>query len=457
MAQLAAIVLAAGQGTRMCSRRAKVLHKVCGKPMVSHVVDSLRLAGVTKIIVVIGHQGEKVKEAMGAGVEFVLQEERLGTGHAVGMAKDIFVGHEGHVMVLAGDTPLLRPQTLKELAAVGRGFSAAVLTARMPDPGGYGRVIRGADGTIVGIVEERDASPAQLAMDEVNTGTYIFRSQDLFPALERIKPDNAQGEYYLTDVIGLLVREGKAVAGHGCREWQEAMGINDRVQLAFAEGVLRERIRRELMLSGVTIYAPESVFIDMDVEVGQDTIIHPFCFLEGRTVVGEECVIGPGVRITDCELGRGVEVQNAILVGSKIGDGVRIGPYAYLRPGNIIEERVKIGDFVEVKNSRVGSGSKVPHLTYVGDAIIGEGVNIGAGVITCNYDGRQKHQTIIEDDVFVGSNANLIAPVTIRQGAYVAAGSTITKDVPSEGLGIARARQDNREGWARKRKERADK
>jgi bifunctional UDP-N-acetylglucosamine pyrophosphorylase/glucosamine-1-phosphate N-acetyltransferase len=426
MAQLAAIVLAAGQGTRMRSRRAKVLHKVCGKPMIGHVVDSLRRAGVREIVVVVGHQGEKVKEAVGPGVEFVWQREQLGTGHAVSMAKDIFAGHEGHVLVLAGDTPLLTPGTLKELGDAGRGLAAAILTARMPKPRGYGRIIREADGTVLGIVEERDASPAQLAVDEVNTGTYIFRSQDLFPALGRLRPDNAQGEYYLTDVIGLLVQEGKRVGSLQCKDWQEAMGINDRVQLAFAEGVLRERIRRELMLRGVTIYHPESVFIDLDVEVGQDTIIYPFCFLEGRTVVGEDCVIGPGVRIIDCELGRGVEVQNATLVGSKIGDDVRIGPYAYLRPGNIIGEQVKIGDFVEVKNCRVGAGSKVPHLTYVGDAIIGERVNIGAGVITCNYDGRQKHQTIIEDDVFVGSNVNLIAPVTIRQGAYVAAGSTIT-------------------------------
>ncbi|NLN16308.1 MAG: bifunctional UDP-N-acetylglucosamine diphosphorylase/glucosamine-1-phosphate N-acetyltransferase GlmU [Firmicutes bacterium] len=456
MGQLAAMVLAAGQGTRMRSRRAKVLHKVCGKPMVGHVIDSLRLAGVSRIIVVVGHQGEKVMEAIGGGVEFLWQREQLGTGHAVSMAKDIFAGHEGHLLVLAGDTPLLAPETLKELAAAGRGFAAAILTARMPDPKGYGRIIRGTDGTVLAIVEERDATPDQLAVDEVNTGTYIFRSQDLFPALAKVRPENAQGEYYLTDVIGLLVEEGKKIGSLQCQDWQEAMGINDRVQLAFAEGVLRDRIRRELMLKGVTIYHPESVFIDKDVEVGQDTIIHPFCFLEGRTVVGEECVIGPGVRIVDCELGSGVEVQNATLVESKIGDGVRIGPYAYLRPGNIIGEQVKIGDFVEVKNSRVGSGSKVPHLTYVGDAIVGEGVNIGAGVITCNYDGRQKHQTIIEDDVFVGSNANLIAPVTIKRGAYIAAGSTITKDVPPESLGIARARQDNREGWARKRKGRAD-
>jgi len=454
MASLAAVVLAAGKGTRMKSRYPKVLHRVAGRPMLAYVLDAVESAGAAPVVVVAGFGLEAVRDAVGERAEVVCQEEQLGTAHALLQAGEKLEGADGDILVVCGDTPLLDGRVLADLAARHRetGAKATVLTAEMDDPTGYGRVIRGEDGMVLRIVEQKDASPAELAVKEINTGVYCFAAEGLFDALRRIGRENRQGEYYLTDIVSLYVSEGRPVASYVAADPTAVMGINDRVQLAQAEGVLRRRIVERLMLDGVTVLDPATTFIDAGVEIAPDTVIYPFTFIEGRTVIGRECVIGPQARLVDCRLGDGVTFQNSIALESEIGDGTTVGPFAYLRPGNKIGARVRIGDFVEMKKSVVGDGSKIPHLSYVGDALIGSGVNIGAGTITCNYDGRRKSATVIEDGAFIGSNANLVAPVKVGRGAYVGAGSTITQDVPPGSLGVARGRQKNIEGWAARKK-----
>jgi bifunctional UDP-N-acetylglucosamine pyrophosphorylase/glucosamine-1-phosphate N-acetyltransferase len=448
-----AIVLAAGLGTRMRSKLPKVVHEICGKPMISLVLDALEAAGAERAFVVVGHLAELVEEVVGARAVCVLQSEQKGTGHAVMQVEDALSGYDGQVVVAAGDAAYLTEADLRSLVNHHQETkaSATVLSSILENPFGYGRVAREASGRIRRIVEEKDCSPEEARICEVNSSVYCFEKRDLFSALSRITPDNVQGEYYLTDVIEVMIREGLRVEAVISKDPLTAQGINTRVQLAEAERIYRDRIRERLMLSGVTMVDPATTFVDFDAVIGQDTKILPFSVIQGNTVIGENCTIGPFTRIVDSKVSCGATISNAVVVEAKVGEGVSIGPYAHLRSGTVLAEGTKIGTFVEVKKSTVGKGSKVPHQTYLGDATVGEGVNIGAGTITCNYDGFHKCPTTVSDGAFVGSNVNLVAPVEIGKGAYVAAGSTITQDVPEGALGIARGQQRNIQGWAEKR------
>lgn len=450
---LVALILAAGKGTRMKSALPKVLHKVGGKPMVQQVLDAAQQAGAKRNIVVIGFGAESVAAELEAQAEFVVQAEQLGTGHAVMQAEDKLADFNGTVLVLCGDTPLLRGDMLRRFVEQHHGQQAAatVLTAHMPNPAGYGRVIRNAGGQVVKIVEQKDANPNELAVSEVNTGIYCFQSQSLFQALRGITCNNAQGEYYLTDVISILVDKGDKVWAVAADDYQETMGINSRVQLAQAEKIIRLRKLEELMDNGVTIMDPDSTFIDADVTIGNDTVIYPFTWIEGATAIGQGCAIGPNSRIENTTVGDNSTLHFIYAHECKIGNNVTVGPYVHLRPATVLADGVKIGNFVEVKNSQVGENSKIPHLSYIGDTDMGTRVNIGSGTITVNYDGKHKHRTTIEDGAFIGCNSNLVAPVTVGEGAYIAAGSTITKNVPPASLGVARARQNNIDGWVNQR------
>lgn len=449
-----AIILAAGKGTRMKSRLPKVLHKLGGKYMVEHVINAVRKLGVEEFIAVVGHEAQMVEEALGDGITYALQQEQLGTGHAVMMALPYIKEEEGHVLVVCGDTPLLRTETLKKLwdDHLGSESSCTVLSALLADPTGYGRMVRKDDGTILKIVEQKDASPAELAINEINTGTYCFNLKSLREVIKEITPNNAQGEYYLTDMVALLGAKGLKVNAVIAKDFNETKGINSRGQLAEAEEILRMRKISCLLDDGVTVIDPHSTFVEGDVTVGPDTILEPFTYLRGKTTIGSDCVIGPHADIKDSRIGNGVKVNRAVMNEATVGNDCNIGPFAYLRPGAELKEGVKIGDFVEIKKSTIGEGSKVPHLSYVGDAQVGENVNIGCGTITCNYDGKNKYQTIIRDGVFIGSNTNLVAPVEVGEGAYVGAGSTITKDVPADDLAVSRAKQVNLPGWAAKKR-----
>lgn len=454
MAGLLTVVLAAGKGTRMKSKLPKVLHKVGGKAMLQKVLDAANEAGSVRNVVVVGFGGDVVKAAIGNQAEFVEQKEQLGTGHAVMQAQELLEDFDGTVMVLCGDTPLLKGELLKKLYEEHQkaGAKATVLTAKMPDATGYGRVIRFADGAVSKIVEQKDASPEELMVDEVNSGIYCFDRKALFGALANLNCNNAQGEYYLTDVFSILNEQQEKVWAVTADDHEQTLGINSRVQLANAERILRERKAVELMESGVTIMDPSTTFIDTEVIVGKDTILYPFTWLEGKTVIGENCEIGPNTRLTDTTIGDSVTLHYVYAHECEVESGAIVGPYVHLRPKTRLCEGVKVGNFVEVKNSTVGNGSKLPHLSYIGDSDVGSGVNMGCGTITVNYDGKTKSRTTIEDNAFVGCNSNLVAPVTVGKGAYVGAGSTITKDVPAAALGIGRARQTNIEGWHDKRK-----
>ena len=445
-----AIVLAAGQGTRMKSKLPKVLHKVAGIPMLEHVLNTLEKAGVKRKIVVLGHGAELIQEWLPEGIEVVYQWEQLGTGHAVLQAERLLQGVSGNVMVVCGDTPLLQKVTLENLQErhITSQAQVTILTAVISDPQGYGRIIR-ENNQIKAIIEEKDAKDQERAIREINTGTYCFTADFLINNLAKLTNTNAQGEYYLTDLIKLAVEEGLKVEGFVLDDIQESLGINNRIQLAEAEKVLHLRALEKLMLEGVTIMDPSSTYIGCAVEVGADSIIYPGTILEGKTVIGQDCLIGPGVRIVDSTIGSNSQIQNAVILESKVGNNCSIGPFAYLRPGTILEDNVKIGDFVEIKKSVIGRGSKVPHLSYIGDAFLGEKVNVGCGTITCNYDGKNKHITRIEDGAFIGSNTNLIAPVKVGKNAVIGAGSTINKDVPANALGIAREKQKNIPDWAK--------
>ncbi|MGB4504237.1 MAG: bifunctional UDP-N-acetylglucosamine diphosphorylase/glucosamine-1-phosphate N-acetyltransferase GlmU [Syntrophaceticus sp.] len=443
MKGVGAVILAAGQGKRMRSDIPKVLHCVAGAPLVCHVLDAVEAAGITEIVVVIGQGAEMVRETLSdKDYTFAVQEKQLGTGDAVLKALPYLSGECQEVLVVCGDTPLLRSETLEKLVRSRRdtGSSAAVLTSIFDDPKGYGRVIRTEDNMVEAIVEESDATIEQKRIQEINTGSYAFAREALEATIHHIQPDNKQGEYYLTDCIHLLRKAGQPVTAV-VASTAETAGINTRRQLAEAERILRERECLRLMDEGVTIYDPSTTYIDKGVQVGQDTVIYPFTFLEGKTIVGKGCVLGPGTRLCSAVLGNGVSIQYSVVVESTIGDQCQIGPYAYLRPGNILADQVKVGDFVELKKTSVGSGSKIPHLSYIGDTIMGARVNIGAGTITCNYDGSHKHKTCIEDGAFIGSNTNLVAPVSVGKDAMIGAGSTITKDVPPASLAVERSKQ----------------
>lgn len=452
MTELRAVILAAGKGTRMRSKLPKVLHKVGGKAMLQHVLYAADAAGAAEKIVIVGHGAELVESMVGEQGKIVLQAEQLGTGHAVMQTKDALAGFTGTAMILCGDTPLLDGEELKKFyeAHVQSGAAATVLTAFMDNPFGYGRIVRDADGNVQGIVEEKDADAQQKLIKEINTGIYCLECPLMFDVLATLTCDNAQGEYYLTDVLTKLNEAGKKVGGVVTEDSDMVMGINSRRQLAEAESVMRVRILNKLMDEGVTIMDPASTFIEGSVKIGRDTVIYPFTWLEGSTEIGEDCEIGPNVRLTNVEVGNGTHLQFVYGHDCKVCDEVTAGPYVHLRPDTVIGNKVKIGNFVEVKNSNVGTGTKLPHLTYIGDSDIGSGVNMGCGCITVNYDGKKKHRTVIEDNAFVGCNTNLVAPVTVKAGCYIGAGSTITKEVPENSLGIARAKQKNIEGWAEK-------
>lgn len=457
MSRLKAIILAAGKGTRMKSTQPKVLHRVCGRPMLSHVVDAARAAGAEDIILVINPEMVAIKELFQDTVKYAYQERQLGTGHAVQMAEDLIGKEAEEVLVLCGDTPLLTGNLLWDLVSLHRQARAVatVLTAKLDDPTGYGRIVRSGTGAVERIVEEKDANQSQKAIFEINTGSYCFDAPALFSALDQIGCDNAQGEYYLTDVFPIMQSTGRPVQAYLTPEPMLTQGINDRVQLAAAENFLRAQIRQRHMLAGVTIIDPVSTFIDATVTIGPDTIIYPFTILEGRTVIGDNCAIGPSAQIKDSTVEAEAHVRYAVLQGAQVGQRADVGPFTHLRPGTELAENSKAGTFVEIKKSYIGPESKVPHLSYVGDATLGRQVNIGAGTITCNYDGAKKHVTVIDDEVFIGSNTNLVAPVKIGRGAYTGAGSTITKDVPAGDLGLERAEQKNIAGWAERRRQKA--
>jgi bifunctional UDP-N-acetylglucosamine pyrophosphorylase/glucosamine-1-phosphate N-acetyltransferase len=454
------VILAAGLGTRMKSKKAKVLHRAGGKTLVGHVVDTaLALTPAERIFVVVGHQAEEVRRSLAVpGIGFIEQKEQKGTGHAVIIGRDALAGLDGYLMVLYGDCPLLRVETLGRLIAQEtRATSAGVLmSAIMADPTGYGRVIRDSHGRVVDIVEQKAGTAEQLAIREANMGIYCYRADLFWKHVDEIQPNFASGEYYLTDMAAILTRAGHTVEAMQIEDPGEALGINDRVQLAEVDAILRDRKRRALMMSGVTLVKPETITVDADVTIGMDTILEPFTQIVGRTAIGEGCRVGACSIVEDCTLGNDVEIGSFTFVQkSAIERGAMVGPYARLRPEAHVCEGAHVGNFVELKKTRLGKGSKANHLAYLGDAEIGDRVNIGAGTITCNYDGVAKHPTKIGPGAFVGSNSTLVAPLTIGEGAYTAAGSTITQEVPADALGVGRALQVNKPDWARKRRERA--
>ncbi|HZG76916.1 MAG TPA: bifunctional UDP-N-acetylglucosamine diphosphorylase/glucosamine-1-phosphate N-acetyltransferase GlmU [Paenibacillus sp.] len=445
------IVLAAGLGKRMKSKLHKVLHPVCGKPMVEHVIDALDASGVGRKVVVVGHGADAVRAALGGRVEYAMQEEQLGTGHAVRVAEPLLGAEDGVTVVVYGDTPLLTASSIAGMLALHResGAAGTLLTAKFADPTGLGRIVRGPDGGIERIVEEKDCNAAERGIQEINAGAYCFDNRKLFEALAQVKNDNAQGEYYLPDVIGLFRAAGETVQGYLTNDADEAFGVNDRVALAEAERLLRARINRAHLLNGVTIIDPASTYIDAGVTIGSDTVLYPGTTLRGATHVGSDCVIGPNSDIHASTIADGATVKHSVLDKAVVGPRTTVGPFANLRPGTRLGSDVKIGDFVEIKSSTIDDGSKVSHLAYVGDARVGKDVNIGCGVITVNYDGFSKFETVIEDEAFVGSNVNLIAPIKIGKGAFVVAGSTITQDVGEDDMAIARDRQTTKKGYAK--------
>ncbi|HEY7521600.1 MAG TPA: bifunctional UDP-N-acetylglucosamine diphosphorylase/glucosamine-1-phosphate N-acetyltransferase GlmU [Methylomirabilota bacterium] len=453
MQGLTTVILAAGEGKRMRSRQPKVLHELCGRPLITY---PLRLARTLadRIVLVIGPDAESIGPIVGDGVAIVEQRERLGTGHAVLQARVECQSAAGPILVLPGDMPLLSAETLERLVGhhTATGAAATILTAVVDRPQGYGRVLR-QGGRVKRIVEDRDATDDEKRVAEINTSVYCFDGRRLWRALEQVKPDNDQGEYYLTDVIGLLNRAGGRVEAITVDDPDEAHGINDRRQLAAVAAIQRRRIVDRHMLAGVTILDPATTYIDETVTIGADTVIYPNVVIDVASEIGSDCVIGLGSHIRACRLGDAVIVKPySVLTESVVEDGAELGPFCHLRPKAHIGPKAKIGNFVEVKKSRVGRGSKAPHLSYIGDATVGDHVNIGAGTITCNYDGVAKYPTTIGNGVFVGSNTTLIAPVVVGDGAYIAAGSTITKDVPAGALAVGRAHQIAKEGWAARRK-----
>ena len=447
-----AVVLAAGKGTRMKSKLYKVLHKVAGKSMIEHVVDSVKQAGTDKIVTIVGHGAESVKETLGDQSSYSFQEEQLGTAHAVKMAADELKGKEGTTLVVCGDTPLITPETLKALADYHEAQQAGVtvLSATADNPFGYGRIVRDQDGRLAKIVEQKDATEAEREIDEISTGIFAFDNVLLFELLEKVKNDNAQGEYYLPDVITLALEAGKIADAYRTDDFDEIMGVNDRVALSKAEAAYRERVNEYHMRNGVTLIDPASTYIEADVQIGMDTIIEPGAHLGKGTVIGEDTVIGQYSDVNNSTIGNRTTIKQSVVNDATVGDDTTVGPFAQLRPNAHLGNEVKVGNFVEVKKAELKDGAKVSHLSYIGDAEIGERTNVGCGSITVNYDGKNKFKTIIGKDSFIGCNTNLVAPVTVGDGVLIAAGSTITDDIPNDSLALARARQTTKPGYLNK-------
>ncbi|MDD6254561.1 MAG: bifunctional UDP-N-acetylglucosamine diphosphorylase/glucosamine-1-phosphate N-acetyltransferase GlmU [Eubacteriales bacterium] len=453
-----AVILAAGAGTRMKSAKPKVLHSIMGRTMVSHVISQVRKSGSEKIIVVVGHGAHQVREALSEeGVSFAVQNEQLGTGHAVLQALDM-IPEEGGVFIVCGDTPLITAETLEKFSDYHEksGALLTVLTAQYDDPSGYGRIIRDQNGGLLRIVEQKDATDSEKSVREVNAGMYCVSAQFLRESLPRLTNDNAQHEYYITDLVAMAAEKDGASA-YCAEDVDEVMGVNNRVQLAAAAKIMRKRVNERLMMDGVTIIDPDSTYIDDTVVIGNDTEIGPNTIIKGNTRIGINVTIGEGCQIEDSVIEDDVDILKSVVKESHIGSRTHVGPFAYLRPGNEIGEECKIGDFVEFKNSVFGSGSKASHLAYIGDADVGNDCNVGCGVIFANYDGKNKHRTIVGDRVFIGSNSNLVAPVTVHDDAFIAAGTTVTKEVTEGALSIGRVVDRMEEGWVDKKNLRREK
>ena len=447
---LAAVVLAAGKGTRMKSATAKVLHPMCGRPMLHYPLEAARRAGFRQLKVVVGHQAAQVRAAFADDeIAWVEQTDQLGTGHALLCAAESLRGYRGPLLLLCGDVPLISAGTLQHLQNYHSQQQATVtvLTAEMPNPSGYGRIIREGE-QVLRIVEEKDASEAQRQVSEINTGTYVFDADFVLEALKGLNKNNAQGEYYLTDVVAAAVTAGKKTRALCVEDPTEVMGINDRRQLAEAEVLMRWSMNSELLYAGVSMIDPTTVYVDQGVTVGADSTLHPNVQLRGRTRIGRNCIVESGVVVVDSEIADGVHLKaGSVIEGATVGAASTIGPMAHLRPGTVLTGKNKIGNYVETKKAVLGEGSQASHLTYIGDAEVGRNVNFGCGTITCNYDGVNKHKTTIEDDVFIGSDTQFVAPVTIGRNSLIAAGSTITKDVPADALALSRTDQKIVDGW----------
>lgn len=456
---LEVIILAAGLGTRMKSKTIKILHRAAGRPIVDYVLDLAANISARPPVMVIGHQRDSVQQSVGSRARYAIQEEQLGTGHAVMQAARILEEEgvrSGNVLILSGDVPLTRPETLKGLVDEHRraGNALTLLTMKLDEPGLYGRIVRDGSGNVQKIVEAKDADEAIKRINEVNAGIYLFSAEHLFDNLRRLSNSNAQGEYYLTDLLGALRTAGQRVGAMIVTDPDEALGVNSRAELATVESVIQRRVVQKLMSEGVTFRNPQTVVIDSTVVIGNDTVVYPFVTLEGSTKIGSGCVIEPGVHLRDVIVGNDVHVKTGTVAEeSEIGDHAAVGPYAHLRPGTKLGESVKVGNFVETKKAIFGKGAKASHLSYIGDADVGADANIGAGTITCNYDGVRKNKTTIEEGAFIGSDTQLVAPVRVGKGAYVGAGSTITKDVPADSLALSRTPQRIVEGWANKKRE----
>ena len=454
--QVHVVVLAAGKGTRMKSHRPKVLHPVAGRPLIEHVLATADTMTPTTTTLIVGHGSRAIRDHLASrpGLAFVEQDPPLGTAHALRQAESVLEGRTGTVLLLSGDVPILRAETLARLLAVHRdaGAAATVVTGLLERPYGYGRVVRDGDGRIVRIVEERDATRRERAIREINSGIFAFDLEPLFGALRGIASQNAQGEYYLTDLVAIYRRRKLTVETLLVDDPQEIRGINSRTELAEVSRIVRQQKNEELMAAGVTIVDPAITYIDPDVEVGSDTVIHPGAILEGQTRVGAACEIEAYVRIRDSEIGDRVTVRNfSVLTGARVDAGAAVGPFAHLRPESVVGGGSRVGNFVELKKTTLGPGTRAGHLAYLGDATIGANVNVGAGAITCNYDGDTKHQTVIEDGAFIGSDSQLVAPVRVGEGAYVGSGATIREDVPAGALAVSAGSQRNIAGWAARR------